>query len=320
MRKLWCGAIGLGLSLSISLGAPSVHAQGAAVTFSEPYSAAATAAPQAGTDAEAPAAPMSIDPYEAYTQGRFADAFEGFANLQVKRPKDVDLMLNIGASLYRLKDYAGAEKAWALAAEHGDPNMRAHALYNMGNSAFQQKNLKEAVKHFEGALSLDPNDVDTQHNLRLAQKRLAQQEAQPKNQDPNAPQDPNQKSDSQTSQDPNQTPQQDPNQQASPQDANAPHDGDAPEDKQASHNKQAPKADDKTGAKAADEASEAGDKNDDDESKASPEQDKEQDAQGPKRMPRSQAERILDGMGESRPRHAPPAEGATRRPPDGMDW
>lgn len=275
-----------------------------------------------------PKALMSMDPYEAYAQGRYADAFEGFANLQVKRPKDVDLMLNVGAALYRLKDYAGAQKAWGLAAEHGDPNTRAQALYDMGNSAFQQEHLDEAVQHYQSALSLNPRDEDAKANLHLAKKRLEEQkQQQDKEKDPNAPkspQDPNQKPDENGSQDPNNKDQsQDPNQTPKAQDGNQQqasdpngegqkpdrHDKGEAKDKRDDTSKDAPSADAPQGE---DKAPSEG--------QAEPKPVEDDEGQKTKRMPRSQAERMLDAMGESRPRHAPSKDNANQRPPDGMDW
>ena len=93
-------------------------------------------------------APDAIgDPYEAYDSGAFDQALQGFTDLQVEHPRDPILMMNIGATHYRMKNFPEAERAFAAAADAGDEATRSEALYNLGNVAFRQGELEEAVLH-----------------------------------------------------------------------------------------------------------------------------------------------------------------------------
>lgn len=152
-----------------------------AVPDEEPrQEAAAATEPPAGAD----------DPYSAYRAGLYDRALQGFVDMQVDRPDDPELELNLGSVQYQMKDYESAQRAFHAAAGAGDPGVQAQALYNLGNVAYRQGRLDEAIRYYQSVLELNPDDEDAKFNLEFvrdeirrrheeAQKRQQEQQQQP---------------------------------------------------------------------------------------------------------------------------------------------
>jgi Ca-activated chloride channel family protein len=133
-------------------------------------------------------------PYEAYEAGLYDEALKGFVDLQVERPDDPEVALNVGSAHYQMRNFAEADRTFGNAAMAQDPSVRGQALYNFGNSAFRQGRLQEAVELYKAALEIDPDDEDAKFNLEFvrdeirrrheeAQKRQEQQEQQQQQQE-----------------------------------------------------------------------------------------------------------------------------------------
>jgi len=131
------------------------------------------------------------DPYAAYAAGEFDRALQGFVDLQVEHPDDPRLALHLGSAHYEMKNYAEAEAAFGQAALHGDDPLRERAYYSLGNNAYRQGKLDEAVEWYKRALEIDPDDEDAKFNLEFvrdeirrrheeAQKRQQEQQQQQK--------------------------------------------------------------------------------------------------------------------------------------------
>ncbi len=129
-------------------------------------------------------------PSAAYDAGVYDQALEGFVNAQVERPQDAGLQLNVGSAHYKMGNYADAEKSFAQAALAADPQLREQAFYNLGNTAFRQGKLEDAIRYYQAALEVNPNDDDAKFNLEYvrdeirrradeAKKRDEQQKQQP---------------------------------------------------------------------------------------------------------------------------------------------
>ena len=144
-------------------------------------------------------------PYEAYDAGLFDEALQGFVDLQVERPEDPEVALNVGSTQYQMRNFPEADRTFSKAAMAQDPSVRGQALYNLGNSAYRQGRLQEAVELYKAALEIDPDDEDAKFNLEFvrdeirrrheeAQKRQQEQQDQ---QQQNESQDQSQESDQQ---------------------------------------------------------------------------------------------------------------------------
>lgn len=179
------------------------------------------------------------NPYQAYSSGNYDQALQGFVDNQVERPDDLDVLFNVASAHYQMKNYDEAKKGFAQIALNGDPPRRAQALYNLGNCAYRQGDLQQAVDLYKQALDLDPDDQDSKFNLEFvrdeirrrheeAQKRQKEQSGQQQDQKKNESSETQQKGqeqpkqnqgDNQQQENQNQTQGQDAQQQSGAQDA-----------------------------------------------------------------------------------------------------
>lgn len=131
-----------------------------------------------------PAAEYS-SPYEAFDAGAYARALEGFVDRQTRQPDDPEVSLNVGAAHYKLNDFDAADAQFFRAAATGDDALRAEALYNLGNSAYRQDRLGEAIDLYMASLEVNPDDLDTKFNLEFVREELKKRQQQQQNQDQN---------------------------------------------------------------------------------------------------------------------------------------
>jgi Ca-activated chloride channel family protein len=162
----------------------------AAMLLAGAAAALAQTGPQPGPEGEsAPRRVRAGDPYEAYGAGIYDQALSGFVDQQVERPDDPAVALNLGSVHYQMRNFEEADRAFFEAALSTDESLREQALYNLGNSAFRQGRLEEAVELYKAALEIDPDDEDAKFNLEFvrdeirrrheeAQKRQEEQQQQ----------------------------------------------------------------------------------------------------------------------------------------------
>jgi tetratricopeptide (TPR) repeat protein len=288
------------------------------------------------------------DPYDAYQAGAYDQALQGFVDLQVEHPNDAALMLNVGATHYQMKNYAEAEKAFNQAALAGNNAQRQQALYNLGNCAFRQGKLDEALVRYQTALELNPDDADAKFNLEFTRDEIRrrheqaqkQQQEHPEQQPPSGqPQDanspqpqgqdgqqqpgPQEKQDKpaaggEDGRDTDQDGQTDAQEKsaANPTDPNrADTDGDGLSDGQEDANKNGKVDPGETDPRKKDSG---GDGTADGQAGAKAGEQPAEGSAPTQGMSREQAERYLDGLGDARPKHTAPAGG--RRAPGGKDW
>ena len=111
-------------------------------------------------------------PYEAYAAGRYDEALQGFVDLQVERPDDPEVALNVGSAHYQMRNYPEADRTFTRAVMSQDPVVRQQAIYNLGNSAYRQGRLQEAVELYKAALEIDPDDEDSKFNLEFVRDEI----------------------------------------------------------------------------------------------------------------------------------------------------
>jgi Ca-activated chloride channel family protein len=126
-----------------------------------------------------PASPACAGPrqkgYEAYQANKFDDAIKHFTTAQVQKPNDPDVLYNLGNTLYKKQDFAGAAEHYRQAMPHASDALKARLLYNLGNTAYRQGAMQEAVDNYEAALNMAPDDQQAQENLAFVKQQLQQQ-------------------------------------------------------------------------------------------------------------------------------------------------
>lgn len=116
--------------------------------------------------------------YEAYQAGKLDDAMEHFTKAQVRQPNDPAVLYNLGNTLYKKQDFAGAGEHYRQAIPHASDALKARLLYNLGNTAYRQGAMQEAIDNYEAALKMAPDDREAQENLAFVKRQLQQQQQQ----------------------------------------------------------------------------------------------------------------------------------------------
>lgn len=124
-----------------------------------------------------------------YAGGDYSKALEKFLKAQVEDPSNTELRYNLGNTYYKLGDYANAEKMFLQAAGSQDQKISQKSFYNLGNVAFKQGKLQEALEYYKKALELEPDDEDARHNLEFVRDEIKRRLEEMKKQNQNNQQD-----------------------------------------------------------------------------------------------------------------------------------
>jgi Ca-activated chloride channel family protein len=162
---------------------------------------------------------------EAYKKGDFATAAREYAAAAQRSPKKPELQYNAGTAAYRAGQFPQAAKAFQESisrAPSGDARRLAEqedAYYNLGNTLYRagqktaegspQQTLQtwnQAVKAYDTALQLRPDDADSKFNRDFVKRKIAELQKNPPPPNPNQSQDQNQSQNQNPSQNPQQNP------------------------------------------------------------------------------------------------------------------
>lgn len=138
---------------------------------------------------------------ELFKGGHYLEAGEKYQQALKLEPSSKEALYNLGLtyirrageaqsdSLRQQLAKAGAEAMQNVAqAVKEKPNLAADAMYNLGNIAFNSEDYAQAVEMYKHSLRVRPEDEKTRRNLRIAQKKL-QQNQDDQNKDQNKDQD-----------------------------------------------------------------------------------------------------------------------------------
>lgn len=121
-----------------------------------------------------------------FRAGRYADAAAEYRRALARGEASPALHYNLGTALLRQGRHEEAREHFVHATREGEPRVRQHAYYNLGNSylepafaappsAERTDALRRAIVAYRGALLLDPDDFDAKWNLELAERLIARQ-------------------------------------------------------------------------------------------------------------------------------------------------
>ena len=120
---------------------------------------------------------------EAYERQDYQGAAKEFAKQQERMPGSAALHFNQGATAYKRGEFGKALEAFAKAVTSPDPELRAAAEYNLGNTLYQrgaaQKDKapkitewKNALQHYDQALNVQPQNADAKYNRDVVQRLI----------------------------------------------------------------------------------------------------------------------------------------------------
>ncbi len=112
---------------------------------------------------------------KAFEAKDYKTASDKFTNAEIKEPDQLQHAYNRGVSQFYNKQYKEASEAFAKSALSQDKNLAERSYYNLGNTEAAQQKYEEAIKAYEQALGVNPQDKEAQENLQWAKKKLEEQ-------------------------------------------------------------------------------------------------------------------------------------------------
>ncbi len=130
-----------------------------------------------------------------YTDRKYIEAASVYEEALKENPQSTSARYNLGLSQLRqvknpkdttpanvqMLDKARKNLSDVASRSKDKPGIAAKANYNLGNLEFNAEQYEKAIQYYKQSLRIDPNDENARKNLRIAQKKL-QQQNQDKNQ------------------------------------------------------------------------------------------------------------------------------------------
>jgi len=129
--------------------------------------------------------------YRAFHDGDYTSAQAEYERLARESPEDARLRFNAGAAAYRARAFPRAAEHFTGALRSRDVALQQQAYYNLGNARYAEGDAlpepqarsqawQQAIRSYESALKLRPDDPDARHNLDLVRRRLEELQQQQK--------------------------------------------------------------------------------------------------------------------------------------------
>jgi Ca-activated chloride channel family protein len=121
-----------------------------------------------------------------YDQKKFKEAEADYQKAAQKKKMPLESNFNMGDAMYKQKQFDGAAKNFTnIASATNDPQVKAGAYHNLGNSLLETKKYDESIEAYKKALLNNPKDDATRYNLAYAQEMLKKQKDQNQNNNQN---------------------------------------------------------------------------------------------------------------------------------------
>jgi Ca-activated chloride channel family protein len=115
---------------------------------------------------------------EEYARGNHPQALSAFEGAASARPQDPRTRFNVADGLYKNGRFDEAATLYKALGEDGKSLLAGPSRFNLGNTLYQKRDYKGAVRSYRDALRVQPDDLDTRRNLELALRALRDQENQ----------------------------------------------------------------------------------------------------------------------------------------------
>ena len=101
----------------------------------------------------------------------YDEAEMAFRKALSKSPERTEALYNLGNTHFNEQDYEEAKQRYFQTQKFANNNAsKHHAFHNMGNVFMKQKDYAKAVETYKNALRNNPEDDETRYNLALAKK------------------------------------------------------------------------------------------------------------------------------------------------------
>jgi len=128
-----------------------------------------------------------------FDKGDYSEAEVQYRKALDKNPNYYKGKFNLGDAMYKQENFKESGKMFnELSAANINPNDKAAAYYNLGNTLMKDKKYQESIDAFKQSLKLKPDNYDAKYNLEYARKMLKNQQKQ-KQQNKNKKKDQNKK-------------------------------------------------------------------------------------------------------------------------------
>ncbi|MDD9879966.1 MAG: tetratricopeptide repeat protein [Candidatus Marinimicrobia bacterium] len=121
-----------------------------------------------------------------YENQEFEAAQQYYESVLMERGNNPEAHFGRGASSFQRGDLETAKQSFEQSLKSEDASLQAKAMYNLGNTFYQNQKTEEALAFYRKALELDPTDKEAKYNYEY----LKYQQEPPK--DENQEQDQNQ--------------------------------------------------------------------------------------------------------------------------------
>lgn len=132
-----------------------------------------------------------VEGNKLYNEQRYADAEVAYRKALQENAMNEIAQFNLAASLLRQGSASGETQKEAsailqnLTRDAENISIAEKAFYNLGNIAFNSQDYAKSIELYKNALRKNPDNDKARENLRLAQKRLEDQQNQDQDQDQN---------------------------------------------------------------------------------------------------------------------------------------
>ncbi|MCM1138532.1 MAG: tetratricopeptide repeat protein [Muribaculum sp.] len=130
-----------------------------------------------------------VEGNKLYKEERYAEAEVAYRKALQENAMNEIAQFNLAASLLRQGSASGDTQQEAtkilqnLARDAENVSIAENAFYNLGNIAFNGQDYAKSIELYKNSLRRNPDNDKARENLRLAQKRLEEQQNQDQNQD-----------------------------------------------------------------------------------------------------------------------------------------
>lgn len=119
---------------------------------------------------------------QLYDQKKYKEAEADYQKAIQKNKMPLEGNFNLGDAMYKQKQFDNAAKNFTnIASSTNNPQIKAGAYHNLGNSMLASKKYDESIEAYKKALLNNPKDDATRYNLAYAQEMLKKQQQQNKN-------------------------------------------------------------------------------------------------------------------------------------------